>query len=134
MCIMVSAVVAQTKTSFTLQQKLLKASFDTTLHQKTKARKLVSPKNDIAKINPLFYLGGTLLFLYQNVFSEQIQAQCAYQISCSEYTKLSIQKKGLLFGTLSGFNQLSECFPYIQHDHPPLFINYNNQKIINSSE
>jgi len=94
MCIMVSAVMAQTKTSFTLQQKLLKASFDTTLHQKTKARKLVSPKNDITKINPLFYVGGTLLFLYQNVFSEQIQAQCAYQISCSEYTKLSIQKKG----------------------------------------
>lgn len=125
---------SQTNISFSLQQKLIKASFDTSYVEQTQTRKIVAAKSFVTKINPLFYIGGALLFVYQNVFSEQIQAQCAYQVSCSEYTKRSIQKKGLLFGTLSGFNQLSECYPYIQHDHPTLFINYNNQKIINTSD
>ncbi len=75
-------------------------------------RKLIdfSKKSFAQKLNPLLYVGASLLFVYQRVFSEQIQASCVYKKSCSEFTKLSIEKKGIIKGTLIGFNQLSNCF------------------------
>ena len=75
-------------------------------------RKIIdfSKKSTAQKLNPLLYVGASLLFVYQRVFSEQIQASCVYKKSCSEFTKLSIEKKGIIKGTLIGFNQLSNCF------------------------
>jgi putative component of membrane protein insertase Oxa1/YidC/SpoIIIJ protein YidD len=76
-------------------------------------RKFVSLKNKktIAKINPITYVGAGLLFFYQNILSEQIQANCNYEISCSNYTKLCIEHYGFIKGSLQGLHQLSNCFP-----------------------
>jgi putative component of membrane protein insertase Oxa1/YidC/SpoIIIJ protein YidD len=81
-------------------------------------RKIIdfSKKSFVQKINPLLYVGAGLLFVYQRVFSEQIQATCVYKKSCSEFTKLSIEKKGIIKGTLTGFNQLSNCFQSVIFD------------------
>ena len=75
-------------------------------------------KHRASYFNPLSYAGAGLLFIYQNVFSEQIQADCTYMVSCSQYTKLCIERHGILKGTLMGFNQLSECFPAARYEHP----------------
>jgi len=73
-----------------------------------------------------------LLFFYQRVVSEQIQSDCMYEISCSNYTKLSIEKFGFA-GFLLGINQWNNCFPNVIYDEP----NYkrsDNLKVINEIE
>ena len=83
------------------------------------------------KINPLTYLASGLLFVYQNLFSEQISAVCTYEISCSEMTKKSIEHHGLIKGTFIGLHQLTNCSSSILHDHENHVIS-DNDKIINS--
>lgn len=116
-----------------ITQKLIASSFNKTDKEHLIKRKLVIFNTSNARLNPLNYLCASILFVYQNVFSEQIQADCTFEISCSEYTKLSIQKNGLFIGTLKGFNQLSECSPSAIYEHPPVYLN-QNQKIINHLE
>lgn len=100
-----------------LETKLLETSFSDLRPAAKKLRKITMFKKQISYFNPLSYAGAALLFVYQNLISEQIQADCMYQVSCSEYTKRSIENKGLVIGTLMGFNQLSECFSGAQYEH-----------------
>ena len=98
-------------------------------------RKLLSfkSKSVLYKVNPVTYLLSGGLYFYQNVLSEQIQAKCAYQISCSEFTKRSIQRYGFVKGFLTGINQLSSCFSGASDEHCRYLIS-TNFKIINSIE
>jgi putative component of membrane protein insertase Oxa1/YidC/SpoIIIJ protein YidD len=81
----------------------------------SKKRGLLNLKN--GKSNPLTYLAAGMLFFYQNIVSEQISADCSYQMSCSEYTKRCIEKFGIIKGTFIGLHQLSCCVPNIREDH-----------------
>jgi hypothetical protein len=47
-------------------------------------------------------IAGGMIYFYQNVISEQIQAGCSYEISCSQYLKLCIEKYGFVIGTFAG--------------------------------
>ncbi len=98
-------------------------------------RKLLNLKDKkwTFKLNPLTYIAAGLMYTYQNVISEQISANCNYQISCSEYTKKCIEKYGLIKGTLLGLNQLSQCIPNIQEEHCEHVISEQN-KVINVIE
>jgi putative component of membrane protein insertase Oxa1/YidC/SpoIIIJ protein YidD len=89
---------------------------------KPKVRKFMKPQNLSQKLNPFFYVGGGLMFVYQNVFSEQLQSDCSYKISCSEYTKQCVQKFGFLKGTLIGLHQLSTCVPGAYLDYDKFFL------------
>jgi putative component of membrane protein insertase Oxa1/YidC/SpoIIIJ protein YidD len=113
-----------------INDKIVKASFEDESGIKTGKRSFTVFHKKADYYNPINYIGATMLFVYQNVFSSQIQAECMYEISCSEFTKLSVQERGLMRGTLMGFNQLSECYGAALYEHPPLFI--NGRKIINS--
>lgn len=85
------------------------------------------------KLNPLTYLAAGLMYTYQNVLSEQISANCTYEISCSEMTKKSIEKHGLIKGTLIGLHQLTNCSPNSKKDHCEHVIS-EDYKIINRIE
>lgn len=113
-----------------VSEKVSEVSFDKKAEIKKPTKRYFSFKNRTSYFNPLAYVGSTLLFIYQKVISQQIQANCAYQTSCSEYTRLSIQQHGFILGTLNGLNQISECFEGAIYEHPPVFI--NQTKIINS--
>jgi putative component of membrane protein insertase Oxa1/YidC/SpoIIIJ protein YidD len=117
----------------TINEKILNISFDNIAVHKTGKGKLFSFKKKRSYFNPLNYLGAGILYVYQNIFSEQIQANCTYEVSCSEYTRLCIQKFGFFTGTLKGFNQLSECTPNTIYEHSPAYIN-SDGKIINHFE
>lgn len=95
-----------------LNDKLIKKAFSNSSYNPESKRKFIKIKGSDTKVkaNPLTYLGGGFLFLYQNVISEQIQANCNYKISCSNYAKLSMEKNGPLRGFLLGLHQLSCCF------------------------
>jgi putative component of membrane protein insertase Oxa1/YidC/SpoIIIJ protein YidD len=89
---------------------------------KPKLRKFMNPQKLSQKLNPLFYIGGGLMFVYQNVFSEQLQSDCTYRISCSEYTRRCIQRFGILKGTLVGLHQLQTCVPGAYLDYDKFFL------------
>lgn len=103
------------------------------LPQKNKRPFLEPTASLLTKLNPVTYISGGLLFVYQNVISEQIQADCQYQISCSENMKQQIKKKGLIAGILSGLNQLGNCSGNIHKDYPDYKINAN-KKVNNTIE
>ena len=96
-----------------LNEKISQRVFSGYSYSSVPKRSFVSLKDKsfFTKINPLTYVSGALLFVYQRCFSEQIQANCTYEISCSNYTKSSIEKHGALRGLLMGLDQLSCCFP-----------------------
>ncbi len=79
--------------------------------------------NDHPQFNVFFMLSSRLMYLYQNVLSEQIQAECVYAVSCSEHAKLKIEKKGLFLGMLDGGYQLMNCFEGVVYDYPWYKIN-----------
>ena len=93
----------------------------------------IHKKGSIAKISPLHYISSGLLFFYQTILSEQIQADCNYEISCSNYTKAGIEKFGLLKGVLGGFDQLTNCSVLILYDVPRYKISPRS-KVNNSFE
>ena len=90
-------------------------------------------KSFVAKLNPFHYGSAGLMFFYQSVLSEQIQANCNYEISCSNYTKKCIEKFGLVKGVLLGFDQLTNCSVSTLYDFPAYKISQRS-KIINAIE
>lgn len=94
---------------------------------------LAKPLSDSSKVkvNPVHFVAAGMLYTYQVVFSEQIQADCIYHLSCSKYTKLCIEKFGLVKGTLQGFHQFSNCFEGVIYDYPDYKVN-SIQKINNT--
>jgi putative membrane protein insertion efficiency factor len=63
----------------------------------------------IKKINPVGLLFGGSLYLYQNVFSKHISADCLYTPSCSEFSKQAIREEGLLKGTILTIDRVNRC-------------------------
>ncbi len=59
-----------------------------------------------------------LIDLYQVLivgFLNQIlgtNKMCRFEISCSNYTKMEIEKKGILKGLVLGFRRLLMCHPF----------------------
>lgn len=114
-----------------IKNNLLSQTFSEFSYKPKEKRKILEkPKSTIGKLNPLFYLSAGLLITYQNIISEQIQADCMYEISCSQYAKFSIQKYGIIRGTLLGFHQLNNCIPSAIYDYPDFKIN-KDEKIMN---
>jgi putative component of membrane protein insertase Oxa1/YidC/SpoIIIJ protein YidD len=123
-----SHLIGQNRVDF--NDKVIKYTFSEYSTISKSKRKLLSVKEKSQKYNPLFYFAASGMFIYQNLFSEQISANCSYEISCSEYTKRSIEKFGLIKGVFFGLHQLSSCIPGVQEQHAEYMISVNN-KIIN---
>ena len=103
----------------TIAQKILDINFSQFEIPKKQKKSFLEPNATLfTKLNPITYISGGFLFLYQNIASEQIQANCQYHISCSENMKRSIKRKGLFLGILNGLNQLGNCSGGISKDYP----------------
>ena len=63
----------------------------------------------IKKYNPISLLLGSSLYVYQNVFSKHISADCLFTPSCSEFSKQAIKEFGLLKGTLLSIDRVNRC-------------------------
>lgn len=104
-------------------------------HKAPRHRSVMSSRNTNGKLrlNPLFYLATGAMFLYQRVLSEQISADCQYEISCSEYTKKQIERHGLIYGSLIGIHQLHHCTGLTANEVPSHRLNRSG-KIMNPIE
>jgi uncharacterized protein len=63
----------------------------------------------IKKLNPVNLLIGGSLYVYQNVFSKHISADCLFTPSCSEFSKQAIKKYGLCKGILLSIDRVNRC-------------------------
>jgi putative component of membrane protein insertase Oxa1/YidC/SpoIIIJ protein YidD len=79
-------------------------------------------KHWIVKYNPLsLVFGGGLLF-YQGVISPQIMQGCAFNPSCSNFSKQCIKSHGLIPGIALSADRLTRCTRLSSIDfHPVLF-------------
>ena len=111
---------------------VIEASFNGKYEKPLKRRGVLEFGKKRDRYNPLMYAGAAFLFVYQHVFSEQIQADCIYQTSCSEYAKQSIRRKGFVKGMMAGFSQVTECFNGAVYEQPPVFI--YRSRIVNSHD
>jgi uncharacterized protein len=59
--------------------------------------------------NPLKTTGNSLIWVYQKIFSEQLNAGCSFHPSCSSYGKQAIGERGLLMGILLTADRLTRC-------------------------
>lgn len=63
----------------------------------------------LRKYNPISLLLGSSLYVYQNVFSKHISADCLFTPGCSEFSKQAIKECGLLKGTLLSIDRVNRC-------------------------
>jgi len=82
------------------------------------------------KHNPIFVLLKSLMFIYQNCISQQLQADCEYYESCSNFSKRCIREHGIFKGILFSGDRIMRCIPNIE-DELDVF-QYENNKIIDS--
>lgn len=84
--------------------------------KKTRRPFLISGKNFISKYNPvkLFFAGS--LYFYQNAVSQQFYSNCPYHVSCSEYSKQSIKRFGMIKGIFMTADRLTRCNGYALND------------------
>ncbi len=61
------------------------------------------------KYNPVAYLVGGAMYIYQNAVSPQFSAGCLYQPSCSDFSKQLINKYGLFKGVFCTADRLTRC-------------------------
>lgn len=115
-----------------LNQETLGKFFHKYEHHEHGKRTVMKTKNRnfFQKINPLPYVSVGLMFIYQRAITQQLDGECAYHNSCSQYTKYSVEKLGLLKGVLLGFYQLQTCFPTSFKDYPDYKVT-DDLKILN---
>ncbi|MFC2111155.1 membrane protein insertion efficiency factor YidD [Bacteroidota bacterium] len=70
------------------------------------------------KYNPVSVVFTTLMFVYQKVISPQISADCMYEISCSNFGKLSIYEFGLVKGIFISSDRLTRCNTMVKDEIP----------------
>lgn len=84
-------------------------------------------KNWFVKYNPVSLLfGGSLLF-YQKVISVQIMAGCAFDPSCSNFSKQCIKMYGMPKGVALSADRLTRCTILSSIDFHPVLINENGK-------
>ena len=86
----------------------------------------------IAQYNPVSLVLKGALLGYQKILSQQLARDCPYEISCSNFSKLSIREFGLLKGVFISADRILRCNRIGFEDVPPLSINPATGRIIDS--
>jgi len=92
--------------------KLIKQhSFNNPVYEKHQVRPFLksNSQNILVKYNPFRLAFGGMMYLYQNVLSEQYSAQCMYNPSCSGYGKQLIFEYGLIPGVFYTADRIMRC-------------------------
>ncbi len=76
-------------------------------------------KSFVAKYNPFSLLATSAMLFYQNVVSQQFFRHCLYEISCSNFSKQSINEFGLIKGLFMSADRLMRCNGTAINDVPP---------------
>lgn len=84
-------------------------------------------KNPVIKYNPVSLTFSGMLFVYQKVISSQLATNCPFEDSCSEFSKKSIKKFGLLKGIALSSDRLTKCNQFMLKDLTPISLTKENK-------
>ena len=96
---------------------------DSSFMVKRKASYVFKGKNAFVKYNPLSLAFGGSLLLYQRVISPQLMQGCAFDPSCSNFSKGCIKEFGILKGVALSADRLTRCTRLSAIDFHPLLFN-----------
>jgi uncharacterized protein len=129
-----SGLYSQNKKIIDEKNLLLNQEFNDAAYKKRNVKFLkTKSKNVIVRYNPISLTFGAMMYFYQKIVSQQIAANCPYEISCSAFSKACIQKFGLIKGVALSADRLTRCTQFTVIDMSELNLNINN-KIIDSVE
>ena len=80
-------------------------------------------RKTLKNCNPVSLIYGGSLYVYQNFVSQHFSADCLYDPSCSEFSKLAVKEYGLFKGGLLSFDRLNRCNRIAATDLDPGMIN-----------
>ena len=124
---LVSCLSAFCQTESDLEIILNNKIEDSTYLRKRKVNYVFKDKNWFVKYNPVSILfGGSLLF-YQKVISVQIMAGCAFDPSCSNFSKQCIKIYGMPKGVALSADRLTRCTILSSIDFHPVLFNENGK-------
>ena len=80
--------------------------------------RFLNTKNNsiIARYNPVSFGFGGMMFVYQKFLSPQFASDCPYDNSCSNCSKLAIQRFGLFKGIALSADRLTRCNEFVNYD------------------
>jgi uncharacterized protein len=95
---------------------------DPALTKKTEVNYVFKGKNVFVKYNPVSLVFGGALFFYQRIVSRQILQGCAFNPSCSHFSKQCLKSYGLVKGLALSADRLTRCTRLSAADfHPAMF-------------
>ena len=110
---------------------VLKANMDENAEDKKETSVFKSIK--LAK-RPYLFLPASMMWAYRNVVSEQITAECAYELSCSRFSAKSILKYGFIRGVWLTTDRLSRCNQMSPEESYLIWLDKNTGRIIDEPE
>jgi putative component of membrane protein insertase Oxa1/YidC/SpoIIIJ protein YidD len=84
-------------------------------------------KNWVVKYNPVSLLFGGGLFFYQKVISPQIVMGCAFNPSCSNFSKECVHEFGVVKGIFLSADRLTRCTRLSSIDFHPIMFDENKK-------
>ncbi|MCW3076267.1 MAG: rane protein insertion efficiency factor YidD [Bacteroidetes bacterium] len=113
-------IIGQSSNDF---ESVMKKDFtDSSIIKKHKVNYVFKNKNAFIKYNPVSLVFGGALLFYQGVISRQIMQGCAFNPSCSNFSKQSIKTFGLGKGLALSADRLTRCTKLSSADfHPVMF-------------
>jgi len=100
---------------------------DTSIAKKRAVSYAFKGKNWFVQYNPLSLLLGGGLFFYQKVLSPQIVMGCAFNPSCSSFSKGCINEFGLIKGVALSSDRLTRCTRLSAIDFHPVHLAENGK-------
>lgn len=71
-----------------------------------------------------------LFGFYRTTISEQISADCAFDLSCSQFSAAAIDRFGLVKGLLLTGDRLTRCHLFVGQETVPVLFNNRTGKVI----
>ena len=62
----------------------------------------------------------TLIRIYQTLISPLLQSTCRFSPTCSEYSKQSLIKHGLIKGSILSIKRILKCHPWGGNGYDPV--------------
>lgn len=78
----------------------------------------------------LFFPGRVLFGFYRAVLSEQIAADCAFDLTCSRFSISAIRHFGILKGGFLTADRLTRCHIFVAQETVPIHFNNYTGKVI----
>ena len=97
------------------------------IQKKRKVSYVFKDKNWAIKYNPVSLIFGGGLFFYQKVISPQIVMGCAFNPSCSNFSKGCVHEFGVAKGIFLSADRLTRCTRLSSIDFHPILFDENKK-------